>query len=608
MQCCQILLALLLMLPALPSSTPKPGLGLTSAQQHWLAAHPSVRASAISNVPPLSLYRDGMPAGLGIEMFQWAMDQLGIEVEWVIGPTTWQSLRQELIDTTVDIVAIAPVFSYPDECIIYTHTVREEPLVIALPERDNTMLSLGDLAGHRVATIRYSILGDLLRDKLPEQARILEYPNIGDALVGLAQGETDASVTLLTAATHTIQQQRLSSLKINDGSAGQVRFAMALRADWPELRDMLNLVLKQRTSGQDSVLLEKWTTVRFEHTYPWSRLIVGVVLGLAIFGSLSILLWRRNRQLRTEIQQRQLTEERLARNQRETSSFLRIIDDHVFFTRTDTDGIITYVSSAYCQFLGWSHSEMLGQTFRMVRHPETPKSLYQEMWLRLQNGRGWEGELRNRKRNGESFWVSICITPVLEDGKIAEYQATLHDITARKRLEALSVTDDLTGLFNRRHFNETYPRELRRARRESTNLMLAILDIDNFKKYNDTYGHQQGDFVLQAIGEVLQQHLRRPSDFAFRLGGEEFAIISSGQSRDEARKFLESLLQNIRDLRIDHTGNPPGIATASLGGLLISRPDPGLERVYYQRADQSLYKAKKQGRDQVELTEGDLID
>lgn len=127
--------------------------------------------------------------------------------------------------------------------------------------------------------------------------------------------------------------------------------------------------------------------------------------------------------------------------------------------------------------------------------------------------------------------------------------------------------------------------------------------MDYFKKYNDTYGHPQGDFVLQAIGDVLNQKMRRPTDFAFRLGGEEFGLLVNGQTLEEARVFLESIRQAIRGLRITHEKNPPGMVTVSMGALNISDPDPGLERFYYQKADTLLYHAKEAGRHQVVIEE-----
>jgi len=167
------------------------------------------------------------------------------------------------------------------------------------------------------------------------------------------------------------------------------------------------------------------------------------------------------------------------------------------------------------------------------------------------------------------------------------------------KLENQAVTDALTGLNNRRHFEQIFKSEFRRARRSRGMFVLCILDIDNFKRYNDSYGHPQGDQVLQQVATVLRSSLQRVSDFVFRLGGEEFGLIFEAQDSEAAMRVIETVRGKIEQLGIAHSGNPPGVVTASFGVACVAtstRPD--LKQVYTM-ADQALYAAKEAGRNRA---------
>ena len=232
-----------------------------------------------------------------------------------------------------------------------------------------------------------------------------------------------------------------------------------------------------------------------------------------------------------------LTNRQLERAHRKISEYLEIVDKNVITSSTDARGIITDVSQAFCDISGYTKEELVGRSHNIVRHPEMPESLYAELWQTIKTGKPWQGEIKNRKKSGGFYWVDAVITPKLDSaGRITGYTAIRQDITDKKRVEVLSVTDELSGLYNRRYFNETIHNEYARAKRELRNLAFCIMDIDHFKQYNDTYGHEKGDRVIALVGEVLQNHIRRPGDFAFRLGGEEFGLLFGAEDAASARQ------------------------------------------------------------------------
>jgi diguanylate cyclase (GGDEF)-like protein len=173
----------------------------------------------------------------------------------------------------------------------------------------------------------------------------------------------------------------------------------------------------------------------------------------------------------------------------------------------------------------------------------------------------------------------------------------LANIRLRETLRQQSIRDPLTGLFNRRFMNETLGREIARAERKGHGVAVALVDIDHFKRINDTFGHDAGDAVLVAVARAMEQRVRQ-SDVVCRLGGEEFVVLLPGIDADQAELRAADLLQSIRDLRLEHGKRPLGRVTASLG--LAFHPVHGRTgEALIESADAALYEAKAGGRDRV---------
>lgn len=169
-----------------------------------------------------------------------------------------------------------------------------------------------------------------------------------------------------------------------------------------------------------------------------------------------------------------------------------------------------------------------------------------------------------------------------------------------KQLERDSVTDFLTNLYNRRYFNTFLLKIVNAAKRENDFFSLLIMDIDYFKQYNDTYGHDMGDEVLQKVSKNLQDQLKRSGDTCFRLGGEEFGIIFKVDSKEKAQSFATYIKEKIESLEIEHKGSLVSpYVTVSLG--LVCKYSIEIENAeqLYREADQLLYAAKNQGRNRV---------
>jgi diguanylate cyclase (GGDEF)-like protein len=171
-------------------------------------------------------------------------------------------------------------------------------------------------------------------------------------------------------------------------------------------------------------------------------------------------------------------------------------------------------------------------------------------------------------------------------------------VEMNKTLKKMALEDSLTGVANRRQFDATLSNEYNRARRERQSLALLMLDVDHFKKYNDSYGHPAGDVCLKKIGKVIQ--MNRPGDLSARYGGEEFAILLPHTDLWGAINVGEKICQDVRDLQIPHNGNPVGIVTISIGVHAVM-PESNESNLIdlISVADKALYTAKARGRNQV---------
>ena len=180
-----------------------------------------------------------------------------------------------------------------------------------------------------------------------------------------------------------------------------------------------------------------------------------------------------------------------------------------------------------------------------------------------------------------------------------ESKQYLHIITdiselerAKIRLEELSIKDDLTKLYNRRYFNTVYERELKRATREESYFVFAIMDIDYFKNYNDALGHIKGDIALQKVAQAMQEYFNRSGDFIFRMGGEEFSVLFTTKELDSVKKHFIHFHKHIKTLALKHPNSKVSPYITLSSGVYGAKVDT-LRIDFYKEADALLYKAKR---------------
>jgi diguanylate cyclase (GGDEF)-like protein len=221
------------------------------------------------------------------------------------------------------------------------------------------------------------------------------------------------------------------------------------------------------------------------------------------------------------------------------------------------------------------------------------------------------GSWQNGKWNMASFFHFAIASTILvytiysvetSQEEVHKELKQLHDneLEYMGELERLTITDPLTSLYNRRHLDKVYKREFHHAKRHKHIIAFYILDIDFFKQYNDTYGHKAGDDVLVKIAEVMKTYFKRHEDLVFRLGGEEFGGLITGQKADEVENFIAQLCIEITSMNIEHTGNKnQPILTVSIGMKILDDFENDNFDNVYKDADLALYNAKENGRNKA---------
>ncbi|MDO3678417.1 sensor domain-containing diguanylate cyclase [Paenibacillus ehimensis] len=283
-------------------------------------------------------------------------------------------------------------------------------------------------------------------------------------------------------------------------------------------------------------------------------------------------------------------------------------------SKHDLSGRILYISPSCRVLLGYEPEELIGTNVYELFHPEdltkipgltspmetAPNLPLISYRIRTKNG-GYvwfetSGRIAGDEHDSENGQTVICISRDISSRKQTEQQL----MKTNELLQKISSIDALTGLANRRFFDERFAKEWRHAMRFSTPLSVILLDIDYFKRYNDTYGHHDGDACLQYVAEAMRRAAKRPGDMIARYGGEEFVIVLPVTDGRGALYVAERMRSEVELLRIPHRGSAvSSYVTASLGAATMIPVRDVSPRELIIRADKALYRAKQEGRNRA---------
>ncbi|MDA9408521.1 diguanylate cyclase [Bradyrhizobium sp. CCBAU 45384] len=280
-------------------------------------------------------------------------------------------------------------------------------------------------------------------------------------------------------------------------------------------------------------------------------------------------------------------------------------------TRIGLDERLRYVSPSSNRVVGWRPNQLIGTEALAGIHSEDRPHV-QAIIDAMKRGETEEARVtyRNVHRQKSEVWLeSTMHVTRKENGTVDGVVAISRDITEQKnletRLETLAIEDSLTGLANRRRFDERLKEEWARAYRDRSSLGLLMIDVDHFKAYNDEYGHPAGDACLRVVAKTIAAEVQRGGDLAARYGGEEFAMLLPNTDAAGCARLGERIRNAIRDAGLVHASNPAGpCVTVSVGGAACR---PAVERTagtssLVEAADRALYAAKDAGRDRLMMS------
>ncbi|AYA69649.1 sensor domain-containing diguanylate cyclase [Acinetobacter sp. WCHA55] len=299
----------------------------------------------------------------------------------------------------------------------------------------------------------------------------------------------------------------------------------------------------------------------------------------------------------------------------------RIVNDMVYKTLIESTLAIpwsidwdtktfSYIGPQIEKVLGWKQDSWRTVEDWAMRMHESDRAWVVDFCVAQSiSGVDHEADYRALTINGEYIWIRDVVHVVRKpDGEVDSLVGFMFDISERKKqeqeletlkkqLEEYSYQDGLTGIANRRFFEDSYQREWLNAQREQKPLTLMLLDIDYFKQYNDYNGHILGDACLKQIAQILKKSVSRPRDLVARFGGEEFVLILPDTSQASAIEVVERILQSIRTADICHSLSPlDQRLSVSLGVKTIIPTQKNDKMAFLKEVDQNLYLAKEQGR------------
>lgn len=296
------------------------------------------------------------------------------------------------------------------------------------------------------------------------------------------------------------------------------------------------------------------------------------------------------------------------RSQRRIRELGTVIEQtHDLVMITDAEGNIRYINPRFEEITGYSRAEIVGNKPSLLKSGAHDRAFYERLWSTIRRGEPFEAALTNRKKNGQLFHVQMTISPLTDKQGITGYVATAKDTTgqvsSQERLLTLAFHHPLTGLPNRSLFRDHLQDAAARARRSEHSIAVLFIDLDRFKKVNDSLGHQAGDEVLQQVAQRLRQAVRE-IDTVAHLGGDEFAVLLDAIQHPTQIQAVASKLLHLFELPLTVAGRDLYIS-ASIGIALFPQDSDNVELIIEQ-ADTAMYQAKRAGRNQYQFYSAEM--
>lgn len=560
---------------------------LTGEEKSYLIDKEPIKMCISANWTPFeNLDKDNKYVGLGADYYSIIEKNLSTKFELIKTDTPNEALNF-IKDNKCDFLSLAVKTSLMESELNLSSTIFKIPLVIATKLNVPFVNKLEDLKNQKIAVPGKYINIDFFKNKY-SNLDIVEVENAQEGLKLLKEGKVYGFVGTLYTVSYRIQTEYFNDLKIAGKISDELEFVVGVKKNDEVLLNILQKSINNIDSSQMKELMNKWAFTIYEKTIDYTliwQIIVPFIL-IFIFGMFFY----------TKLK---LLNGRLS-DQKKFINTILDIQPNMIFIINKTESV--FANKFLLDFFDCKNLEAFQQKYFCLAQTFIQEDLYFHLgkiddnstWieniLKLKSDKRIVSILHPTTKTTKIFNVSIV---ELEE---EQYLISLTDISdtilKQIQLEDKSIHDKLTGAFNREYFESHYKLIINEYTKENHLLIFSILDIDFFKKVNDTYGHDIGDRVLKQFVEIIQNSSRN-DDLIIRWGGEEFILLLKVKSVDNAKIILEKIRKSIDNAFFEGAEH----ISCSIGATTYKENEKIEDS--FKRADEALYEAKNNGRNQV---------
>ena len=572
----------------------KQSLALTNEEKSYLAKKTSIKMCVDPHWMPFEELRDGLHVGMSADYFKILQKMLPIPFE-VVKTSSWEESFELAKKRECDILSLAMETPERKKYFNFTDPYLSVPLVMATKLEAPFVSDFAFLSGKKVAIAKGYAFLELLRLQYPK-LDIVEVENLDDGLRSVVEGEVYGYIGTLATIGYAFQKNYTGELKIAGKFDGSWNLGIGVRNDDALLLGILQKAVLNVDAQERQKILNNWLAITYEKSVDYA-LLLKVVAAFMVLTGLMFLFFIRERKLKKAI----------IINEKLLQSIINNIPNPIFYK--DRDGIFRHANDAFIKdVLGLEKEEVIGKKLHdlkgaisldvIVFHQNQDALLYDD-----HNSLEYENVVEMHDGTLKDFQVIKKVFKSEEDECLG-YIGILSDITEykakEKKLQELASLDPLTKLYNRRHFSKVANQLLHLAKRHEESLCVLMLDIDDFKNVNDTYGHKVGDDALIELAKMLLS-VSRESDVVARFGGEEFVLLLPKTDIKGAFIIAEKIRKKVQELKVAVDDKDVISVTISLGVSEINIKEESDIEEGIQRADSALYNSKRSGKNRVSI-------
>ena len=554
---------------------------LNKKEIEYLNSKKEIKMCVLPNWLPFEqIDEKGKHRGIGADIMKLVSEYIDTPIK-LLPTKKWETSVKNIRDRKCDILPVSMNVPSRRDSMNFTKPYVSEPFVIATKLDELFIRDSKAIGSRKIGIVKNYAYKEFLKKKNPN-IKIIDVKNAKEGLELVRDGELFAYVDILPAIGYMMQKYSMVDLKIAGKLEYEAELSVASRNDEPLLNSIMQKALDEISKEHIKRIVGRWISIKVQQSFDYTKLFYVI----AFFSIIIFFIVYKNRTISQMNSKLALANEEIREKQ-------EMVNKYVLIMTTDLKGVITDVNEAYCKTIKYTNDELIGESHKIMRHPDMSIKVFEKMWKTIKENKTWVGEIINYTKQKDTKYFNAYIEPLFKNNHKIGYRAILEDVTDKKRIEELSITDKLTGIYNRAKLEEVLIYEYNKANRFSYTFGLILIDIDYFKVVNDTYGHQMGDKVLQEIANILKKYSRK-TDTVGRWGGEEFLIICSKSKLEGMMVLAEKLRESIASYSFAINEQK----TASFGISMYKDKEEMKELI--SRADQALYAAKSNGRNTVE--------